>query len=835
MKQCTDALELESYRAAFEAVGVPMMIFDRDTHRCVDANAAADRAYGYRADEWCAMSLVDLYEAQDQVALPARLRDLGAARFENPTAVRHRRRDGSTFWVSEALSLIADGPRYRVLVCAHDATENQNMLSEISLMREHCELAQEMTGVGHCIFNLKDGRQSWSARQYLNFGLASGSMPADPACGVDALLGRVQALDRERAAAAVHSCIDTGQPFDSEWRLGWPDGSEHVVRVDGMRKDDPDGSPRAFVVTSLDLTERRRTEESLRQIRRDLSRAQQIAQVGTWSLDLATQIASSTSDEARDIFGLEGRDGFHLPVAELNRRIHPDDLARVEVARQYCFEHPGTGYYVQYRVIPRPGVVRHVESQAEVQTDADGKGVRMVGFMRDITEARLAEEEIQRLAYHDELTGLPNRVALRGHLDQVTSFEAADCVPLALLVIDVSRFQDICLTLGHVNSDVLLKDVALRITGALDEGIYVARTGGSQFAAILSDGSTYESTPCAHKVLKAFEAPFQVAGVLYDISVHIGIVLFPGHATDPIGLFRKGNVAAYRARQLGTQVLVYQSEHDPYKPERLTLLGEFRRAIQEGQIELYCQPKVALASNDVTGAEALVRWRHPRLGMISPALFVPLIEDTELIHVLTRHMLQAAVRQCFNWQRAGLLVPLAVNVSPRNLLSRDLAPLLDTLLHTWGGSPDWLGLEITESSLITDPEASLAELATLSDMGFRLFIDDFGTGYSSLAYLTRMPVDVIKVDHGFTMRMLEDKRAAAIVKSTIELAHNLGMSVVAEGTASRDIWNALADYGCDEAQGFYVAEPFPACEFGAWLQKTGRRIQAHPVNATSVS
>jgi diguanylate cyclase (GGDEF)-like protein/PAS domain S-box-containing protein len=831
MKQSAADVQLKSYRAVFESVSTPMLIFDADTGRCVDANAAADRAYGYHADEWRAVSLSDLYEVQDRAPSEALLRDLDNAPSQDLAAVRHRRRDGGAFWASVRLGAIMDGSRRRILMCADDATASQETLSELSLMREHCALAQEMTGVGHCVFDLKSGRQSWSARQYLNFGLAPDAMPADLAGGMQALLDCVPEPDRELAALALRACIDNGQSFDTEWRLRWPDGSEHVVRVDGMRKDDPDGTPRAIVLTSLDLTDRRRTEENLRQSRRDLSRAEQIARIGTWTLDFATQIASSTSDEMCEIFGLDGRGGFELPVEELNRRIHPDDLPMVEVARRYGFDHPGTGYYVQYRVIPRAGVVRHVESQAEVQTDADGKAVRMVGFMRDVTEARLAEQEIQRLAYHDELTGLPNRVALRCHLDHVTSFDAADCVPLALLIIDVSRFQDICLTLGPVNSDALLKDVALRITGALGEDIYVARTGGTQFAAILSDISTYESTPCAQKVLKAFEAPFPVADILYDISVHVGIALFPGHATDSIGLFRKGNVAACRARQLDAEVLVYHSDQDPYQPERLALLGEFRRAIHEGQIELYCQPKVALSTNEVTGAEALVRWRHPRLGMISPTLFVPLIEDTELIHVLTRHMLQAAVRQCFNWQRAGLSVPLAVNISPRNLLSRDLVQLLETLLHTWGGSPDWLGLEITESSLITDPEASIAELATLSDMGFRLFIDDFGTGYSSLGYLTRMPVDVIKIDHGFTMLMLEDQRAAAIVKSTIELAHNLGMSVVAEGTASQEIWNALVDYGCDEAQGFFLAEPFPACEFETWLHATGRRVQPHAAPA----
>jgi diguanylate cyclase (GGDEF)-like protein/PAS domain S-box-containing protein len=694
-------------------------------------------------------------------------------------------------------------------------------------MREHCWLAQELSGTGHCVFELKRGRQTWSRQQCRNFGLQPNCIPDDLEGAIGVLIGCVHELDRERAADRVHACIDDGAPFDTEWRLRWPDGSEHIVRVEASRKNEADGSPYAFVCASFDLTDKRRTEENLRQTQVDLSLAQGIARVGTWTVDLTTGTAITSSREIHKLFGFSASE---VPLAFLNSRIHPDDLPVVETARSYCLAHPGTGYYVQYRVLPRPGELHYVESQAEVQTDASGQAVRMVGYTRDITEAKLAEQEIQRLAYQDEVTGLPNRVALRRHLERATMIDAPDFAPLALMLIDVSRFLDICLTLGHNNADALLKDVAVRIAGAIGRSAFLARIGGSQFAVVLSHEDAYESKRCAGTVLGAFEAPFQVAGIQYNISVHIGIALCPGDASDSLDLMRKADVALFRARQIGTDMQAYASEDDPYKSDRLALLGEFRRAIQDGQIELYCQPKVAMRTNEVIGAEALVRWRHPRLGMISPSLFVPLVEDTELIHVLTRHMLQASVRQCFNWQREGVFVPLAVNISPRNLLSHELVPSLESLLHTWGGNPDWLGLEITESSLITDPDASIAKIGALSRMGFRLFVDDFGTGYSSLGYLTRMPVDVIKVDHGFTMRMLEDRRAAAIVKSTIELAHNLGMSVVAEGTSSKEIWNALTEYGCDEAQGFYVAEPFPAAELGAWLRASGRRTGAHPAS-----
>jgi diguanylate cyclase (GGDEF)-like protein/PAS domain S-box-containing protein len=813
----------EPFRAAFEQTAVPLMMFDRGTGRCVEANGAAGRTYGYRADEWKAVSLFDLYEARGQAALAAWLRD-PRAETRLPESVMHRRRDGSGFPALASLSLL-DGDRgHRVLLSVQDLTHQHDLQAELALVREQGEMGQELTGSGYCIFDLKRGQQSWSRQHYRNLGLEADDVPDDLAGAVDALGSRVHPLDHERAIEALHACIDDGVAFASEWRVCWPDGNDHIVRVEGLRKNDADGAPYAFVCSSLDLTDVRRTEENLRQTRIDLSRAQQIARVGTWGIDFRTGKAITTSDETRKIFGI---DAFEVPLAVLNSRIHPDDLAAVDTARGYCLAHPGVGYYVQYRIIPRPGELRYVESQAEVQNDSDGKPVRMVGYLRDITEAKLAEQEIQRLAYHDELTGLPNRVALRRELDRVTNVDAPGFSPLALMVIDMSRFQDICLTLGHNNADALLKDVAERITAVLGEGIFVGRTGTAQFAAILSEADTYASRPCARTVLKAFEEPFQVAGIQYDINVNVGIALCPGHATDSIALMRMANVAVFRARRIGTDVLVYQPEDDPYKPERLALLGEFRKAVHEGHIELYCQPKVDIATNEVIGAEALVRWRHPQRGLISPALFVPLVEDTELIHVLTLHMLQASVRQCFNWRREGLHVPLAVNVSPRDLLAHDLVPSIETLLRTWGGTPDWLGIEITESSLLTDPDASIAELATLSSMGFRLFIDDFGTGYSSLSYLTRMPVNVIKVDHGFTMRMLEDRRAATIVKSTIDLAHNLGMTVVAEGTSSKEIWDALAEYGCDEAQGYYVAEPFPAAEFGSWLQATGRRLGAH--------
>lgn len=561
-------------------------------------------------------------------------------------------------------------------------------------------------------------------------------------------------------------------------------------------------------------------EHQLLQTQADLCHAQEIAHLGIWAADMRTGIVETTSPETFRIFRLS-EDMRPLRIDDLYRRIHPDDLARVRAALDRALSTPGVRYDCQYRVMDvRDGGIRHVHSLADAVADDEGRPTRMVGVIRDVTEIRHAQQEIHRLAFFDETTGLPNRVAMRQQL--AAAFDmGADRLPIAVLTIDLAHFRQINLTLGHLNGDQLLRDVARRIVRLLGDGAHVSRTGNAQFTALLRGAAAEAAQQSADAIVKAFESTFLIAGVQYEIGVHVGIAVTPRHAVDADTLVRNADVAVFQARQSGLSSMVYAAAGDPHDPERLALLGEFRQALGEGQIELYCQPKVAMATGAVIGAEALVRWRHPVRGMVPPSEFVPLIESTELIHALTAHMLQEAVRHSHAWRRDGLALPIAVNLSARNLNAGNIAHELQALLSNWGGSPDWIGLEITESSLIVNPGASIAELNTLSQLGFQLFIDDFGTGYSSLNYLTMLPVDVIKIDHGFTTAMLNDKRAAVIVKATIDLAHDLGMAVVAEGTASREIWDALVEWGCDEAQGFYVAPPLPAHEFANWVRKTG--------------
>jgi EAL domain-containing protein (putative c-di-GMP-specific phosphodiesterase class I) len=332
------------------------------------------------------------------------------------------------------------------------------------------------------------------------------------------------------------------------------------------------------------------------------------------------------------------------------------------------------------------------------------------------------------------------------------------------------------------------------------------------------------------RLLNTLKDPFPVGAINYEMGAHGGIAFFPGHGSDADVLIRHADIALFQARKVGRDYTIYDAAQDPYSPQRLALLGEFHKAITEGQLRLYCQPKANFQSGPIAGAEALVRWLHPVYGLILPDRFLPLIEPTELIQPLTQWMLKAAIHQCYQWRQQGLKIALAVNLSMRNLLDADLPETIDGLLRIWGADSDWIGLEVTESSIMADPTASLRVLNELHQTGFKLFVDDFGTGYSSLSYLMKLPVDVIKIDHSFTMNMIEDPHAAAIVKSTIEIAHNMGMGVVAEGTANREIWDALARLGCDEAQGEYVSMPMPAQDVYAWLARSAWASSAsnHP-------
>lgn len=436
--------------------------------------------------------------------------------------------------------------------------------------------------------------------------------------------------------------------------------------------------------------------------------------------------------------------------------------------------------------------------------------------LRMRARSREAEAEIKRLAEQDALTGLPNRWRLRKRLDDEIASARCTHRPLALLMVGIDQFQEVNETLGYAQGDSVLSEIAARLLRIESNCANIARMGEAEFAILLPDGDAASASRIARRILAALLEPVAVGEVMLDAGGSIGIAVFPGHGTEPDALIRRANVAMHQARQQGHGMALYTGGRDQECARRLALIGDLHRAIENNELRLYCQPKVRIAGGEACGAEALVRWAHPRLGLIQPGEFIALAERTGLISPLTDWVMRAAFRQGYMWRDAGVCVPLAVNISARDLRDPRLIERVSNLMATWGGEPDTVQFELTESALMHDPHGCLESMRRLKDLGIKLFIDDFGTGYSSLAYLQKFPVDAIKIDQSFVRDMLSDADSAVIVRSTIDLAHALDLEVVAEGVEDHQSWDRLAEEGCDIAQGYFVSEPFPADTYLAW-------------------
>ena len=425
--------------------------------------------------------------------------------------------------------------------------------------------------------------------------------------------------------------------------------------------------------------------------------------------------------------------------------------------------------------------------------------------------------EIEHQAMHDSLTGLPNRLLFRDRLEQALHGAKRGPGELAVMFLDLDRFKEVNDTLGHESGDVLLREVGQRLQHSLRAGDTVARLGGDEFA-ILASGleDADDALVVARKLRQAVEWPFTLRGLTLEVEASIGIAIFPEHGTDADTLLRHADVAMYQSKGAHSGAGIYSPERDVYSPDRLKLLGELRRAIEQSELVLYYQPKISLRTSELLGFEALVRWLHPEQGLLAPERFLPFAEHTGLVKPLTRYVMREAVRTCATWHEAGLDLGVAVNLSARDLLDVHLPDEVRLLLNETGIAPARFELEITENTILSDPVRTRTILNRLKKLGVRLAIDDFGSGYSSLGYLKRLPLDVLKIDKSFVMTMIADEDSAAIVRSTVDLAHNLGLEVVAEGVVNEQISSALATLRCDAAQGFYFSGPIAQDDVADW-------------------
>jgi len=540
-----------------------------------------------------------------------------------------------------------------------------------------------------------------------------------------------------------------------------------------------------------------------------------------WSVDVINNRPLYVSPTTRKICEAS----IEMPIPCLGWTV-PEDRETVQLAWQQALA--GEQVEVESRVQAPGDGIRWFRRVFQPYTDSTGRVVRIDGLMEDATDAKLTIERLHELATTDSLTGLHNRALFRDRLEQAIAWakRSQPTRHVGLMLMDLDHFKEINDTLGHPVGDAILRAVGERMKSVLRETDTLARLGGDEFALLLPDMGNGRETAekVAQDLLNCFAKPFRHGEHELYLGTGIGIAIYPAHGEDVDTLMSRADVAMYGAKHKDRPYVFYDAASDPHTPQRLQLVAELRRALDKGEFVLHFQPQIDLRHRCVTGVEALIRWNHPTRGLLLPQQFLPTAERTGLINPITDWVLHEAVRHCRTWNRNGLPLRVAVNLANRNFQQADLVNKIEEATRCSGSSVDCLEVEITENVLLSDIERSSDIMRKLHEMGVKLSIDDYGTGYSSLAYLKKLPLHNLKIDKSFVMDMARDDNDAVIVRSTIDLAHNLGYRVVAEGVEDEEARDLLEILGCDSIQGYFISKPQDAAGFETWLRESAWSI-----------
>ncbi|MBI2307364.1 MAG: EAL domain-containing protein [Rhodocyclales bacterium] len=595
----------------------------------------------------------------------------------------------------------------------------------------------------------------------------------------------------------------TTQPREVQMRRAG--GEIRQVAVSGRMVTS--GGQRMLLTTYDDVTERRQAENRLRDSlqRLELHISATPLAVIDWDADYRVV---AWNPAAERIFGYPRAEaiGQHASFIIPERfRYRVDGVMKALFSRSESHRSTNTN-------VTKSGAMIECEWYNAPIKDANGKVVALSSLVHDVTDRLKYMRALEYQAHHDPLTQLFNRNWLAAEIDR----HVADTPEVALDVvfIDLDRFKEINDTLGHRIGDELLIQLATRLKQELDrEGCQVARLGGDEFAVLAPDATIHH---LAQDILRILRQPIELSGLNLEVGAGIGVARYPAHGADAASLMRCADIAMYHAKNTAQGYTIYSPEIDTYSQDQLTLMNDLRSAIRNDELQLYFQPKVGIAGEHLVGYETLLRWRHPQRGMVPPGHFIPHAEFTDLMRPLTHWVIESALHQWRCWADAGHETSIAINLSSRNLLEDGLPDDIGRLLGAYRVTPEQIEFEITESAIMADPEKAMSILHRLRNLGVTLSIDDFGTGYSSLAYLRRLPVQKLKIDASFVIGMHSNREDRIIVESTIGLAHNLGLKVVAEGVESEASLALLAELGCDEAQGFFFSRPLPPDELERW-------------------
>ena len=640
--------------------------------------------------------------------------------------------------------------------------------------------------------------------------------------------------DRDRAVAESEACVASGEPFHCEYRAVHADGHVVWVREDAVLIRDAEGGPLYWLGFMLDMTELVETQRDLHHLQSTYGAL--VEQIPAIVYQDATDENWTTvyvSPQITNLLGVTPEEW--IGDSKLwSQMMHDEDRDRAieEVERGIA---SGAPYTVEYRMIGRDGRVKWFQDTAVMIPDADGNPAFTHGVMLDISERREAEERLTYLAYHDNLTGMPNRAMFDELLELSLARARRGDRGVAVLALDIDNFKLINDSLGHETGDRLISLVSLRLQDATRDTDLVARPGGDEFLMLLADldqvspvndenGAAISAQAVANRVLQAFEAPFEVDGTELYVTASIGISVFPLDAADATSLMRNADSAVYLAKAAGPGGYVLNHLENEGALSKLSLSTRLRKAVEQQDWTLHYQPLIDLFSGDMFGVEALIRWPDPSGGLVPPGDFIPLAEEMGLIEAIGSWVVEEICRQDEIWRREGLELEIGFNLSPRQLWQPDPVRRIADQIEAAGIDPQRITVEITESTAMHDPDRTLEVLHGFKDHGLKLAIDDFGTGYSSLSRLRYMPVDVLKIDRTFVRDVNSDRQSASMVSAIIALASNLQMDPLAEGIETEEEWRFLAARGCRFGQGYLFSRPVPAEEILAMHRRAGLSI-----------
>ncbi|MEA3215666.1 MAG: hypothetical protein QOJ19_1822 [Acidimicrobiia bacterium] len=786
-------------------------------------NNAATALYGYEPEEVIGrhVSLICPPDRLEELnELLDRLRKNGQGTHIETT---RRRKDGSLVEVSLTVSPIRDGEGDVVgaSASARDISARKHIERAAAEDRLRLEEAQRIAELGSFEYDLHDGTLRRSKEQCRLLGTTESESQ-----GLDAFLALVHPDDRQEVIAAMEAVCSLGTPVDDVHRVVRPDGELRWVHIRASRAPERPGAPSRVVGTMEDVTERKRVEIELREAETRVRLGFEYSAIGVAMIDLAgrlTMVNPAMCDLlARDEPGLLGR--------EFRECVHPEDRWPDHPSMTELLAPEVDSLKSEMRLVRPDGQFLWALTNLSLVRKDDGEPAYVFAQVQDIADRKETEQALERLALHDQLTALPNRSLLTDRVHHAMERTRRHAAVVALLFLDLDRFKLINDSLGHGAGDQILVAVADRLRATLRPCDTIARFGGDEFVVVCEDlGDSSQAVVIGERLARALEPPFAVEGREVFVTASIGIAIV-GEGDSAEDVIRKADAAMYRAKDRGrARVEVFDEALHQRAAERFETEMALRRALDRKEFRLTYQPVVRLVEPAVVGCEALLRWMHPDRGMVSPADFIPLAEDTGLIMPIGAWALRTALQQVQQWRSeiAGCeRLWVAVNLSAVQLLAPNLVEVVAEGLRCSGIDPAAVHLEITESVVMRDVERSIETLVGLKNLGVGIAVDDFGTGYSSLSYLKRLPIDTLKIDRSFVDGLGTETNDSSIVSAIVSLGHALGLDLVAEGVETAKQLEALQDLECDLAQGYLWAKPVLPDEFLAAVRDVGELLEA---------